>query len=175
MLDCATIRDLLPLYVDDVVSKESRALISGHLATCESCKEEFIKMQSGMEAVRVNIDDAEIGALRDMKNKIYRDNVIIAIISALVVFSVILIIIIGAAMKNLGSEAVGFNWPLLIGVTAGGIFVNTIFGLYNLRITKRIKELTKAQTIIVLLLNIINTTHGFVHLLVNMILGAYKK
>jgi len=110
-----------------------------------------------------------------MKNKIYRDNVIIAIISALVVFSVILIIIIGAAMKNLGSEAVGFNWPLLIGVTAGGIFVNTIFGLYNLRITKRIKELTKAQTIIVLLLNIINTTHGFVHLLVNMILGAYKK
>ena len=68
MIDCATIRDLLPLYVDDVLSKESKALVSGHLATCESCRNEFTNMQS--EFVKLPPNDSEkIDALKSMKKK----------------------------------------------------------------------------------------------------------
>ena len=35
---CAVINDLLPLYVDDVLSKESRELIEEHIRECESCR-----------------------------------------------------------------------------------------------------------------------------------------
>ena len=35
---CEVIRDLLPLYVDDIVSDESRRLIEEHIAECEDCR-----------------------------------------------------------------------------------------------------------------------------------------
>ena len=37
--DCNIIRDLLPLYADDVCSKESRALVDEHLQECPECRE----------------------------------------------------------------------------------------------------------------------------------------
>jgi len=78
MIDCATIRDLLPLYVDDVLSQESKALISGHLATCESCKSEFTEMQSEFAKLPSN-DGAKIEALKSMKRKLFKKNVMVSL------------------------------------------------------------------------------------------------
>ena len=36
---CNIIRDLLPLYADDVVSPESKAMVDAHLANCSECRE----------------------------------------------------------------------------------------------------------------------------------------
>ena len=36
-LSCAVVRDLLPLYADDLVSDETRAEVDGHLETCPAC------------------------------------------------------------------------------------------------------------------------------------------
>ena len=36
-IDCNVIRDLLPLYADDVCSPESRRIVEGHLAECGDC------------------------------------------------------------------------------------------------------------------------------------------
>ncbi len=40
-IKCEVIRDLLPLYVDDAASKETRELIQEHLNTCPDCREEL--------------------------------------------------------------------------------------------------------------------------------------
>ena len=88
MIDCAIIRDLLPLYVDDVLSKESKALVSEHLAACESCMSEFTKMQS--EFVKLPpINGAKIKALKSMKRKLFKKNVMVSLgsIAVLVVFA----------------------------------------------------------------------------------------
>jgi len=37
-ISCEIIRDLLPLYVDDVCSDDSRELVEHHLRDCESCR-----------------------------------------------------------------------------------------------------------------------------------------
>jgi len=42
-LSCAVIRDLLPLYYDDVCSEESREIIEEHIKTCEACRSELKK------------------------------------------------------------------------------------------------------------------------------------
>ena len=42
---CSVIQDLLPLYHDSVCSPESCALIEEHLKDCESCQEEFHKLE----------------------------------------------------------------------------------------------------------------------------------
>jgi len=87
MIECATIRDLLPLYVDDVLSKESNALVSGHLATCESCMSEFTKMQGEFAKLPPN-DGAKIDVLKSMKKKLLKKNVMVSLGSIAVVIAV---------------------------------------------------------------------------------------
>ena len=38
---CGVIRDLLPLYIDNCCSPESRTMVEEHLATCPACKQEW--------------------------------------------------------------------------------------------------------------------------------------
>ncbi|MCL2003586.1 MAG: zf-HC2 domain-containing protein [Oscillospiraceae bacterium] len=86
MIDCATIRDLLPLYVDDILSRESKSLISGHLATCENCKDAFTKLQS--EFVRLPSNDGEkFDALKAIKKKLFNQKVIVAVIASVLTFA----------------------------------------------------------------------------------------
>lgn len=40
-MECGIIRDLLPLYADDICSPESRAAIEQHLMECSSCREKY--------------------------------------------------------------------------------------------------------------------------------------
>lgn len=37
--NCEMVRDLLPLYIDNVCSSESRAYVEGHLSACQECSE----------------------------------------------------------------------------------------------------------------------------------------
>lgn len=43
-ISCNIIKDLLPLYLDNAASEESRELIEGHLRECEDCRKEADKM-----------------------------------------------------------------------------------------------------------------------------------
>lgn len=40
-IQCEIIRDILPLYAEDMVSQPTKELVEGHLAECEGCTEEL--------------------------------------------------------------------------------------------------------------------------------------
>ncbi len=44
-IKCSVIQDLLPIYVDEVVSDDTKLLVNEHLLTCESCKNEYEQMK----------------------------------------------------------------------------------------------------------------------------------
>lgn len=44
-IKCTVIQDLLPLYVDEVVSDDTKSLVNEHLLTCENCRNEFEQMK----------------------------------------------------------------------------------------------------------------------------------
>jgi len=44
-IKCTVIQDLLPLYVDEVVSDDTKSLVNEHLLTCEICKNEYEQMK----------------------------------------------------------------------------------------------------------------------------------
>ena len=44
-LHCDVIKDLLPLYVEGMVSAQTRTLVQEHLAICESCNKEWEEMR----------------------------------------------------------------------------------------------------------------------------------
>jgi hypothetical protein len=45
-ISCDIIKDLLPLYYDNICSEESRKLIDEHIANCKICKNELEKIKS---------------------------------------------------------------------------------------------------------------------------------
>lgn len=40
-INCSLIKDLLPLYIDDLCSKETTEIVSNHLEICEDCNKEY--------------------------------------------------------------------------------------------------------------------------------------
>lgn len=43
--ECSIIRDLLPLYVEDMVSAETAAFVSDHIEACPECEAELAKLR----------------------------------------------------------------------------------------------------------------------------------
>lgn len=58
-ISCETIKDLLPLYYDNVCSEETRILVIEHLNECESCQNELKKISEEFEHPHIEVDDAK--------------------------------------------------------------------------------------------------------------------
>ena len=78
---CGIIRDLLPLYVEGVVSEESRQLIEEHLAECADCREYLKLLQEDLpEAETASFAD-ETASLRKIKRKIAINRILIVMVT----------------------------------------------------------------------------------------------
>lgn len=76
-ITCDVIKDLLPLYVDEVLSEDSNALVEAHLAECDECTAYYERLKgdddiTGIEAVRATENLEEIEPLKKIKKKIRR-------------------------------------------------------------------------------------------------------
>lgn len=89
---CELIKDLLPLYADNVCTEESRKTVAEHLASCESCRSELNKMQT-----EINITEKaeqDISIIKKIKRKIFIERIIAATVTVLI----LLFIAFAAAM-----------------------------------------------------------------------------
>lgn len=80
-IHCNVIQDLLPLYADDVVSKESRELVQQHLECCPDCRQVLGEIQADIP-IPQQTDDAP---LKKLKKKQRIKGVCIALIAAVCV------------------------------------------------------------------------------------------
>ncbi|MBR2414415.1 MAG: zf-HC2 domain-containing protein [Clostridia bacterium] len=73
--ECCVIRDLLPLYAEDLVSAETADVIRLHLHECPDCDKEYLHMQD-MEKRRAELvqktDDNDIKPFKKMMKKANR-------------------------------------------------------------------------------------------------------
>ena len=65
-INCNIIRDILPLYVDGVVSADTSALVEEHLTECEDCRQEAERMKAHM-----NLPDS--GEVEAAEAKVIKD------------------------------------------------------------------------------------------------------
>jgi predicted anti-sigma-YlaC factor YlaD len=54
---CQVIQDLLPLYIDNVCSEESRRMVSEHLESCDECKSLYENM---IESVKQDLEEPKL-------------------------------------------------------------------------------------------------------------------
>ncbi len=82
-IPCEVIKDLLPLYMEDMASGESAKLVEAHLSSCDECKQEL----EDMKAVRVIPVQTDPETLRRLKTAIVKRRLFTAFTAVMVVFS----------------------------------------------------------------------------------------
>lgn len=82
-LSCEIVKDLLPGYIDNKLSKETYELISNHLSNCKKCNEEYKNMS--ISIVSQNVDKRNIDFLKGIHKK-SRNLLILSIIISCISF-----------------------------------------------------------------------------------------
>ena len=80
-IDCAVVRDLLPLYVEKISSEETRKLVEEHLAECQDCRN-LLEDMTTEETPTVKLD---VAPLKRLKRKMVRSRIGVAVVVALFV------------------------------------------------------------------------------------------
>lgn len=82
-ISCAIIRDILPLYLDDVVSADTRDMVEEHLAQCSDCREEAARLKKAVALpVSREIRLSQARALQQIKARFFKKKVVLSVISA---------------------------------------------------------------------------------------------
>ncbi len=81
--NCDMIRDLLPLYAENLCSEESRNAVAEHLSNCSECKKLLGKMST---SVNVSVD-RDITAIKKIKRKIIIKRIAAVVISVIVAYA----------------------------------------------------------------------------------------
>ncbi len=91
-ISCNIIRDLLPLYAEDMVSLDSKKLVNDHLCTCEGCTKELEELKQ-KRTIPVDVDTS---SLKRVKNSIRRRRVL-TVLAVLLTISSILVSVVNFA------------------------------------------------------------------------------
>ncbi len=83
-VNCNIINDLLPLYIDDVVSDESRLMVEKHLETCPECRGIMDMMQSSIEYEK----DVDVTPFKRLRRKLIWRGIGISLLAALILLVV---------------------------------------------------------------------------------------
>ena len=65
-MNCNIIRDLLPLYVDNVCSNETKDMVENHLQTCKNCQQELALLKTNFKTNQFN----EERSIKNFKKKL---------------------------------------------------------------------------------------------------------
>lgn len=82
-INCNIIKDILPLYADNIVSEDTKKLVEEHLLNCNDCKKELSLLKSDLETPKVVITEKDdIAFLKKIGLDIKKKRVFTAMLSA---------------------------------------------------------------------------------------------
>ena len=106
-IDCGVIRDLLPLYADDVCSEESRGLVQEHLQECSDCKDMLRRLQE--TEIENNLQDEKNGVIQYGTRWFKRRSTIIgATVAGLLMIPILVSLIVNLSI------GMGVGWFFLV-------------------------------------------------------------
>lgn len=86
MNKCNIIKDLLPLYADEVCSEDSREMVQEHISVCKDCKQELedYRYNTGLPEVPTDV------AIKKFKKKMNKKNLTKIVVSVIICLNIIL-------------------------------------------------------------------------------------
>lgn len=98
---CGVVEDLLPLYIDNVCSEESRELVEGHLGECDACS---ARLKAQRDDLIVNKDTIQENLKSKEPFKKIKRNGIIKLFS-----TVLCVMLIFLTIAEVRGDGVGFS------------------------------------------------------------------
>jgi len=90
-INCNVIKDLIPLYIDDAVSPETKELVEIHIYECPACREELENMKKVLPLpVCRDLEQETAGIIKSIRLQLQRKKVRAAIISSLAAVALII-------------------------------------------------------------------------------------
>lgn len=124
MTKCEIIKDLLPLYMDNACSRESRELVEEHLADCRDCSNEQKLMEQNIEIeegyIKENLDEGKLleQGKKDIEKKVKKDFLMKATCVDIILNVLIVIFFMGKTWEvnhsAAGMMAVFFEYPYIL-------------------------------------------------------------
>ena len=112
---CGIIRDLLPLYIDNVCNEESKQAVENHLSECEKCRRcyETMKSTDGFtEKQNDNSEDMKMAdSLKSIKLRINKRirNIILSSLAAALLLIMGFYVLFNVAIKEISPDAVSVS------------------------------------------------------------------
>ncbi len=106
-LNCDVIRDLLPLYADDICSRESRKIVEEHIKSCEKCQKELKSLQN--DEITGKLNEEKEGVVRREKKRARRAAFTVGLVFAAIFSLPVLICLI----VNLATGQ-GLSWFFIV-------------------------------------------------------------
>lgn len=125
-INCNIADDLMPLYVDEVCSADSRAAIEEHLKNCENCRKKYGRMSA--EDIIPDISSETCtpelaGVARRIKRRRVRTAVIVSVLVVVIAIILAAVFVAVISMYNLANPTVYEMENGTINLTAGDLEV----------------------------------------------------
>lgn len=114
-MHCEIIRDLLPLYMDDCCSKESRKEVAAHLESCPDCRKIYEQMRKSL-AQPVELPEMKLHSISSWKA---------SLLQAIMLFASFAILTLGVILE--GNTPVGETnglWAVALIIPATGYLLS---------------------------------------------------
>ncbi|MGN1132332.1 MAG: zf-HC2 domain-containing protein, partial [Ruminococcus sp.] len=95
--NCDIVKDLIPLYIDNVASEESKNLVETHCDTCEECKK-FLSLSKETIIAKEKNKEKMDKVWHSIKRNNQKNNIIHAVIILAVVIATILLVLGGKVL-----------------------------------------------------------------------------
>jgi hypothetical protein len=136
-LNCAIIKDVLPLYIDGVVSDETNALIEEHLSQCDNCKKELELLKQPTiipDNINAKLDEAK--PLHVFKKRMERKKrLTVAVLLAM--FLITTVAVSAPTIIKRGNPIPYISSAIKINNDTPFALVNVKHGNYNIYLTKK--------------------------------------
>ena len=100
--NCNIIKDILPLYVDEVVSEDTSEFVHDHLVQCESCRKEYERMK---KTIFVPIEN-DTKPLKNIKRKWTRKALKVGMIASVIAVIITSILLESANKKQFTMKSI---------------------------------------------------------------------
>lgn len=88
--ECSIVRDLLPLYVEDMVSPETAAFVGEHLKSCETCQAEYQSLHQPPDVAPLPQEERPEAPLRRLQRKLLLKRIQTALLAGAFVLVILL-------------------------------------------------------------------------------------
>ncbi len=99
-ISCDIIKDLLPLYIDDICSEQSKHLIDDHVTNCEKCRKILESSRTNILSTQLDVTSTDENTLQNPFLKVKRKQRIQ--VAGAVIITVILMTILWLLIENIG-------------------------------------------------------------------------